>query len=252
MSIEVLGEIEDNSVDLDALQPVSPTEDEQPESTTPAEEDKQPEEENVPFHEHPRFKELVEEKNTYKQELEAMRAEIESLKTTPPKGEVVEEQPQSNVPKEFLELYGTDATEHWEAYKRLNQQTLGNIVTRDQLSQVLREEMKNIEKEKKEQDELVAKYQTEYEGRISASATKHGIDAGKFRKWFVENPITKINPENPADYDYDIERGADLYAQIHPPADRGAAATQTDNAPTPSGNIHSLKDLANRSWSSLG
>src|SRR3990167_10687073 len=35
---------------------------------------------NIPFHEHPRFKELVEEKNRARVESEALRREVENLK----------------------------------------------------------------------------------------------------------------------------------------------------------------------------
>lgn len=244
--IDVLGEIhEDETVDLDAIQSDSPPEETAEESTTPAEEDKDTEEANVPFHEHPRFKELVEEKNTYKQQFESLQSQIEELKQSK------SEPAQPNVPKEFSELYGTDAAEHWEAYKRLNQQTLDNVVTRDDLSEAIKEQMQRIEEEKQQEQQLVEQYQQEYEKRIDSVAKEHGIDKGKFRKWFVENPITKFDANNPEDWDYDIEKGAALFAQINPPKDRGDVSTQTSNAPTESGKYKTLQDLARQSWTNL-
>jgi len=163
----------------------------------------------------------------------------------------------TNVPQEFIDLYGTNAPEHWEAYKRLTEQTSSGFVRKEEISSLIAETLKAKEQEIQQEKELTKQYAQQYETQVKELAVKHNIDAGKFRKWFTDmansgNPIVKINPENPADYEYDFAKGAEIFAQINPPTDRGTVATQTSNAPTPSvSQFKNIQYLANRPWSSI-
>src|SRR3972149_2981832 len=72
----------------------------------------QEEEDKIPFHKHPRFKALVEEKNQYKKDLDAMREEMESKFS-----EIKDSQSKdSKVPAWFTELYGDNETA-WQKYQ---------------------------------------------------------------------------------------------------------------------------------------
>lgn len=256
MSEELFGEIQELKLDGPGEPATPPVAEEPKDDTTPAVEDKPTEDPIVPpLHEHPRFKEVVEEKNTYKKQYEdllAKQAEAQAPISTP------SVQPEvTNVPQEFIDLYGTNAPEHWEAYKRLAQQTSSDYVKKSDLEQAVSDRIAQMEQDKVTQAELTKQYAQQYETQVKELAVKYNIDAGKFRKWFTDmansgNPIVKINPENPSDYEYDFAKGAEIFAQINPPTDRGTVATQTSNAPTPSaGQFKNMQDLANRPWSSI-
>jgi len=66
-------------------------------------------EENIPFHKHPRFKELIEENKKLKEEIEQTRTEF-SQKLESIKNEPTTEQ----IPESFKKLYG-DSPEIWAA-----------------------------------------------------------------------------------------------------------------------------------------
>lgn len=91
---------------MDEQQEETP-EDSQPEDTktekdsVQTEDKKETEEKPVPFHEHPRFKEVIEQRNEFKQQLDDVQKTV---------GEVAENQTkqQSNLPPEFVHLYGDD------------------------------------------------------------------------------------------------------------------------------------------------
>ena len=88
-----------------------------------------PDDKQIPFHEHPRFKELVEEKNNYKSQLEEMRNEIENLKQ-PAK----QEQP-TDAPQWFVNTFGGGVNDEatnslWKEYNNHNQAQQEAIIQR--------------------------------------------------------------------------------------------------------------------------
>lgn len=100
-------------------------------------------EKNVPFHKHPRWKEL-------QKELKAKEKEIEELKSF--KGEVNEKfskmETKEKVPKWFSELYGENQ-EAWEAYSE------HNATERKKMKQEILDE---INQEKSKENERVSKW----------------------------------------------------------------------------------------------
>lgn len=121
-------------------QPEIKSEDEKKETEeekTARETKEQEEEDNIPFHKHPRFKALVEEKNQYKKDLDAMREEMESKFS-----EIKDSQPKdSKIPAWFTELYGENETA-WTKFKEQDK------ATREEIKREIREELKNEQEEK--------------------------------------------------------------------------------------------------------
>jgi hypothetical protein len=253
MEHPVLGVIHDQEeVSLDIAPATSPVE-EAKESTTPSsEEPKQPDvQKEVPFGEHPRFKELIEEKNSYKQQIDEMRAELEQFKlqVKPPE----QQQQNSNVPEEFVELFGTSDPKAYELFKKV----AGGGLDENTLAQKVNQMLEQKEKEQVEQEKLVKQYQEEYDTKVSSLADKHGFSKAQFRKWFAENPSyipSKFDESgNPVDFDFDWERGAKLFALENPPKSRSSVSPPA----SPNGDVgdkpkfSSLKELADASWGRL-
>jgi len=101
-------------------------------------------EEKLPFHKHPRFKALVEEKNLYKKELDELKEDVESKFSA-----IKESQSKdANIPGWFSELYGENETA-WKKYQEHDKQI------RDEIKEEIRE---GLEKEQKEKEESVNKW----------------------------------------------------------------------------------------------
>src|SRR3990167_5222536 len=82
----------------------------------------QEEEDKIPFHKHPRFKALVEEKNQYKEELDKLREDVESKFS-----EIKESRSETvKIPSWFTELYGENEVA-WEKYQEHDKETRAEI-----------------------------------------------------------------------------------------------------------------------------
>jgi unconventional prefoldin RPB5 interactor 1 len=137
---EDLAEIPSEGEKLEDVELESPTKEEEKkeeEKKLPAEEEKKTEEE-TPFHKHPRFKELVEEKNQYKKDLDELREEVES------KFSEMDSQSKTKSPEWFSEAFG-DQPELWDKFQAYNKSD------REAIKNELREELK-AEKETKEEE----------------------------------------------------------------------------------------------------
>jgi hypothetical protein len=79
---------------------------------------KQSAESSQPFHEHPRFKELIEERNTFKSEIENMRRQMEELRKPPKENK---EHPFVSRLKEIDPQYGEWASNQEKLAEKLSQ-----------------------------------------------------------------------------------------------------------------------------------
>jgi hypothetical protein len=114
----------------------------------------QEEKDNIPFHKHPRFKALVEEKNQYKEELDKLREDVESKFS-----EIKESRSETvKIPSWFTELYG-DNEVAWGKYQEHDKET------RAEIKRELREE---FESEAKEQENSSAKWNTWIDDQVDA------------------------------------------------------------------------------------
>lgn len=130
------------------------------------------EEDKIPFHKHPRFKELVEEKNQYKQELDKLREEVQSQIS-----EIKESRSGTKIPAWFTELYGENETA-WNKYQEHDKEN------REEIKRELRDE---IQREQKEKEESANKWNNWIEDQIN-SLKEEG-------KKFDRNELMKVMME---------------------------------------------------------
>jgi len=111
------------------------------EKETPAEENKETEE-KIPFHKHPRFKSLVEEKNRYKEELDELKERVESKFS-----ELEESRSQTQpIPNWFSDAFG-DNPEVWEKYQSHEKEA------REEIKREIREELESEQNHKAEESQ---------------------------------------------------------------------------------------------------
>lgn len=231
----------------EANPPVSPTEVED-EGTTPAEEVKKTEEENVPFHEHPRFKELVEEKNTYKSTVDELSSKIAEMEEK--FGSMSSSTNSTNLPPEFVELFGSQDASTYEKFKKL---TGGNSsLTKEDIISIMEEREKQRKIEAEQFETAKQEALEEIETKVSEVSKKYGFNKGKFRDWFAKDPKIKVLQHDGAqilDWEYDWETAAIAYAAQHPSKSRDSFVPQSNNAETqrPTG-PRTLEDIAKSTW----
>ena len=92
----------------------SSTEDKPEEDSSDTSQDAKSEEEEVPFHENPRFKKLIEDRNTAREERDSLKEQMEAMDEKFDKIQTT--QSSEDIPTEFQTLYG-DNPKAWKAYK---------------------------------------------------------------------------------------------------------------------------------------
>lgn len=163
-----------STVEFQAVQEEKKTEQVEAETKTDDDSDdaeqntsKDPEPEKQDFHEHPRFKELVDEKNTLKAEKDALRAEVEKLKTSVKPAEEKTEKPDYK--------YDWDSIDNDSLLEKMTDDPIGvlvdfgKIVTKNTLDKVRQNEIE-IEKQtvRDRQKESYETYFKETEGAVEA------------------------------------------------------------------------------------
>jgi len=129
---------------------------EKPEEKKEKEEKKEAKEvkEEVPFHKHPRFKALVEEKNQYKKDLddmkEYMKSEISEIKESQSKD--------TKIPKWFSEALG-DNKEAWNSFQEMNKES------QESIKKEIREDLK---KEQGKSDDSADKWKKWVDNQIDS------------------------------------------------------------------------------------
>lgn len=137
-----------------------------------------PAEEDIPFHKHPRFKALTDEKNQLKQTVEEMQIKLQELST------ITQQTPdqKEDVPKWFSEAFGDD-TKVWSAFKEYNE---------NQIKQVEKSVEERIKSKSKEEQESVSKWNNWIESEVDRLK-----DDGK---QFDKNELLKVaNDFRPVD-----------------------------------------------------
>jgi len=157
--------------DIEKEEEIETPADSQPEKK----EEEEKEEKETPFHEHPRFKELVEEKNTYKADLEKLREDTESKFS-----EMKESQSKTGtIPNWFTELYGENDVA-WTKYQEQDK------TSREEIKREIREEFKQEEETKKDSIK-------KWEDRIDEQLKELEDEGEKFDR----NELKKIMEEKP-------------------------------------------------------
>ncbi len=79
------------------------------------------EEENVPFHKHPRFKELIDERNDLRRQFDELRTTVDTVQQ-----KIVPQNQDVKIPNWFQKLYGEDR-DSWLEYQAERQQELDAV-----------------------------------------------------------------------------------------------------------------------------
>lgn len=175
-----------------------------------SEESKQ--DDNVPFHQHPRWKEVY-NKAKKVDELEAKLAELSATKTTAQQ----ETQTTSAKPKWFTDVYGADNEAAWADYKQ-SQDAL--------LSQAEARAVERIKAEQRAESESVTKANEYIKQSVEALREEgHQFDENKLMK-----VMSEYRPVDASGTMWDFKRGLEIYNLLEkkPSADakkRVAAST---------------------------
>lgn len=203
--------------------------------------DETPEDDSIPFHKHPRFQQLVEEKNRALEKI----AELEIL--IKPKEEPVMD---ADIPAEFVELFGDDK-DVWDKWQKLNSRQ------RDEMEKEIIGKIKNQELEEKQKIEKLQKY---VDDSLNKLETKGEVfDKNELMKFMIDFE-DKYSPLLTKEGNYDFEKGLELMKQLKPqqkaedPTPKKEVAkllfdktkaTMKDNAAI------SMRNLRNKSFSTL-
>jgi len=159
--------IQDNQEDISAFPTEETTEETQvetPEETPDedmseegdaAEEAPKEDAQQAPFHEHPRFQKLLEDRRTDRETIDLLKQELEGIKSAPQQ----ESQPAPAVPEWFSNiLYGAEKSEiekEWDVYIKQTDQTKQTWIDQA-VSEFERRQSEKISAEQKAQDEANA------------------------------------------------------------------------------------------------
>lgn len=153
-------------------------------------------ENNLPYHKNPRFKELVEEKNLYKsraEKVDALEKEIELLKMAQPTANQSARQP---IPQWFSALYGENENA-WSAYQTHSS---------EERRQMKAELIKELKSEQQRESQETQKWNGWIEEQLT-SLKEDGkqFDRNEFLKFMSDySPVDKSG-------NYDFKKGFELY-----------------------------------------
>jgi hypothetical protein len=147
-----------------------------------------PDDNNVPFHKHPRWKEREEE---WSKKLDEQNATFQKKLD-----ELAKSNQPIEVPDQFKNLYGVDDAKVFSQY-----QSLVDMQVKSAIAEYDTQKKQEAENQKAE----IARYQQQYNEKIDELSKTEKFNKGAFRKWFSDNPVVNIKG------DYDFERGLKLY-----------------------------------------
>jgi len=212
------------------------------EGTTPAVEDKSTEDDNVPFHKHPRFKRLIEHNKDLKAQLDQLSQRIPQ-----PKAEMGEP------PTWFSNLYGKQP-ELWEEYQKYNVEQQEAYM--DKMLVKFEERQANLAKEKEAQ-------QAQLQDWLDDKMTELEDTGAAFDKEELLAVMQQYKPTD-AEGNLDFKSGLELLnrlsqAQVNAAvkaekieARKGIAAkTTTGDSATPQKPKVDLAKIRKSSWSDL-
>ena len=111
------------------------------------EKDDKKKEEPTPFHKHPRFTKLVEERNQYKQDLQELKNNMDSKFS-----EIEKKDSQSKIPNWFSELYG-DNENAWNEYSKYDKQNRADI--KKEILDEMNSKQQEVDKQQQERDSYI-------------------------------------------------------------------------------------------------
>lgn len=203
---------EDSSTSEDSNEDQSDTD--QSEEDKPSQKgDNTSDEKDVPFHEHPRFKEII--KARQEAEAKAQAAENANLALTKRLDGIEQSLPKGEeIPSWFTDGFG-DNPELWSKFNSYNQETRG------QLKAEIIEEMKGEEQAKVQKEEEGKQFVREEIQRLKDDG--NDFDENKLKKVMVDYQVL------------DFDKGLELYKVLEKEGDNSAARKKIASSTQPSG-----------------
>lgn len=151
---------------------------------TPPEEgkdDKNPLPKDEPFHKHPRFKKIVDEKRKAEEEVERLRKENETLLTKGTQPKEAEE-----LPGWWIELYGNDdaSKRAWGIQQKREEELISRA--KEESVKAFKEEQRQKEEESKKWESHIDEELSTLETDFGADFTSGSKEAEKARREFLE------------------------------------------------------------------
>jgi hypothetical protein len=233
----------------------SSTEEKPTEQTQPSEgENTQDEEKMDQLSKHPRFREVIKEKNEYKQKFEETTRRLNEISPKFEEMQSIINQSHNSpsnqgtaIPEEFINLFGSTDSDAYQQFEKII-----NLVADRKIKSY--EESKHQEYLRKKQEEeaynnLVSDYKRRYDEQISDLANEHGFEPNEFKIWFRKNPIT-----NEDGTDYNFERAVELFMLQSPkkPSRKTLGEKPSHIEPGQEKKYKTLEDLNNMTWNQLG
>jgi len=150
-----------------------------------------PDEEDVPFHKHPRWKEREDEWNSKLEGIQSQHAkEMEDLKNFIQTSRAQSPGAEIKVPDKFTHLFG----ENPELYHSFN-----DLVAEQATAIITKREQERIAEEEK-QRQYVQELAKRYDAEIDQLKTQHDFDVNEFKQYMIENQICNAN----GDYNFQV------------------------------------------------
>lgn len=165
---------------------------------------------NLPFNKHPRFKEIVDEKNYFRERTEALEAKIQQLQdTVTPLTQASKPTETVKIPKFFADVYGEDP-EAYAEFLSVQRQEAQRVVEEQRQAEAREREQAQTQRQREEQyiSEQFKAIEDKYGDRLEQGTSERN----EFVKFYTENPISKFDQNGrPV---YDLVAGYDLFKRI--------------------------------------
>lgn len=242
---------EDDEIEFSLEEETETPAESQPETTNEEEEpsqegdnipDESPQEENIPFHKHPRFQEVIQEKNTLKEQLEDQRKRFEELESSfDKKIDSLQSPTQQQLDPNLVTLLGENP-DHHRAWKNSLQA---------QKDAWMKEVRESIAKEQQEQQAETARWNKWVEDSISGLES----EGKKFDRNKLMDVAVKYRPTDDQG-NIDFSKAYELYEQLTPKdtakskaRKKAASLSDATNVGGSTGKkIITSQDVRNRSW----
>lgn len=214
---------------------------EPPQGGEEAKADNTPDEKKADFHEHPRFKELIQEKNALKaqvDELLTLKEKVNSLETS--RSNVTTN---VQVPQWFQSMYG-DSPDAWTLYQQHNQ---------EERQKMKAEVLQEIESKKTQEVEEQQRWDKWIDSSIDSLKSEGAT--------FERNKLLKIASDyQPTDEDGNIslKKAYEIYKIIEGSSEKvearkklGASVTESSNSEPPKKDYVTPADLRKRGWRTI-
>lgn len=204
---------------------------------------------------HPRFREVIQEKNDYRSRLEEAQKKLEELTRedkpqeshsfTQPAQSPSSEQVQ--IPPEFVQFYGQEDPNAYNALNRLFSQVADQRITQYEKA---RQAYESKEREKARlQHEIQKANEEKIESELDVISKKNGIDKNEFRAWFAEAPV--LNKDGVS---FNFERGMELYLAVQKkkPSRRSLGESTGIETTDKQEKVRTLDEIKQMPWSRIG